>query len=296
VGAPSAAIFLLVTHAFYKALLFLSAGSVIHGLHDEQDMMKMGGLRHVMPFTTIAWIIGALAIAGVPPLAGFFSKDEAEAAASFAGRPELWVAGLAASFLTAVYIWRATTMTFFGSPRYEGEPHEPSPFMRVPMGVLAVASALGGLLGVSPTTGLLPRFLGAVEPGTAGPPEWVLDVIAVVVTLAGLGLAWFVYGSGRIDWVALRVRFAGLKRASMRAFYVDDAYAMVLGDGGKLAAAALAAFDRRGVDGVVESIARGTGLLAGWGRRVQTGLVRTYALAFLAGVVGVLWFLMARAT
>jgi NADH-quinone oxidoreductase subunit L len=164
------------------------------------------------------------------------------------------------------------------------------------MGVLAVAAAFGGLLGVSATTGLLPRFLGATEPGTAGPPEAVLDIIAVAVSLAGLGLAWFVYGSGRLDWVALRVRFAGLKRASMRAFYVDDAYGLVLGDGGKLLAAALAAFDNRGVDGLVGSIARGTGLLAGWGRRVQTGLVRTYALAFLAGVVGVLWFLVGRAT
>jgi hypothetical protein len=95
VGATSAAIFLLVTHAFYKALLFLSAGSVIHGLHDEQDMMKMGGLRRVMPFTTVVWVIGALALAGGPPLAGFFSKDEALAAASLAGRPGLWAAGLA---------------------------------------------------------------------------------------------------------------------------------------------------------------------------------------------------------
>src|SRR5206468_4991367 len=94
VGAYSAAIFLLVTHAFFKALLFLAAGSVIHGLHDEQDMMKMGGLRRAMPFTTVAWIIGALAIAGVPPLAGFFSKDEAIAAASLAGRPGLWAAGV----------------------------------------------------------------------------------------------------------------------------------------------------------------------------------------------------------
>jgi NADH-quinone oxidoreductase subunit L len=296
VGAPSAAIFLLVTHAFYKALLFLSAGSVIHGLHDEQDMMKMGGLRRVMPFTASAWIVGALAISGIPPLAGFFSKDQAVAAASLAGREGLWLAGLAASLLTAVYIWRATFMTFFGPPRYEGEPHEPSPIMRVPMSVLAAASALGGLLGLSATDGALPRFLGATEIGTSGPPESVLTVIAVAVALLGLALAWFVYGSGRLDWVALRVRFAGLKRASMRAFYVDDAYSMFLGDGGKLLAAALAAFDHRGIDGLVGSVARGTGLLAGWGRRVQTGLVRTYALAFLAGVVGILWFLVGRAT
>ena len=132
--------------------------------------------------------------------------------------------------------------------------------------------------------------------GTSGPPEAVLTVISVVVAVVGVGLAWFVYGSGRIDWVALRVRLAGLKRASLHAFYVDDAYGLVLGDGGKLLAAALAAFDRRGIDGFVGLIARGTGLLAGAGRRLQTGLVRTYALAFLLGVVGILWVLAVRAT
>jgi len=296
VGAPAAAIFLLVSHAFFKALLFLSAGSVIHGLQDEQDMMKMGGLRRAMPFTGAAWIIGALAISGFPPLVGFFAKDQVVAAASLAGRPELWLAALAASFLTAVYMWRATFMTFFGVARYEREPHESPVVMRAPTGVLAIAAALGGGLGLSATTGALPRFLGAEDVGTSGPPEAVLTLISLVVALAGLGLAWFVYGWGRIDWLALRVRLAGLKRTSLRAFYVDDAYAMVLGDGGKLFAAALAAFDRRGIDGFVGLIARGTGLLAGAGRRLQTGLVRTYALAFLVGVVGVLWFLVVRAT
>jgi NADH-quinone oxidoreductase subunit L len=296
VGATSAAIFLLVTHAFFKALLFLSAGSVIHGLNDEQDLMQMGGLRKVMPFTGAVWIVGALAISGIPPLAGFFSKDQVIASASLAGRPGLWLAALAASLLTGVYVWRATFMAFFGAPRHAARPHEPPSVMRAPMGVLALASAFGGLLGLSATTGLLYRLLGVDDVGTSGPPEAVLTVISVVVAVVGVGLAWFVYGSGRIDWVALRIRFAALKRASSRGFYVDDAYGLVLGDGGKLAAAAVAAYDRRGVDGVVGLIARGTGMLAGAGRRIQTGLVRTYALAFLAGVVGILWYLVGRAT
>jgi NADH-quinone oxidoreductase subunit L len=296
VGASSAAIFLLVAHAFFKALLFLSAGSVIHGLHDEQDMMKMGGLRRAMPFTGAAWIVGALAISGIPPLVGFFAKDQVIASASLAGRPELWLAALAASLLTGVYIWRATFMAFLGAPRYAGEPHEPPPVMRGPMAVLAFAAIFGGILGLSAGSGVLQRFLGVDDVGTSGPPEVVLTMIALLVAVAGVGLAWFVYGSGRIDWVALRVRYASLKRASMRGFYVDDAYAMVLGDGGKLLAAAIAAFDRRGVDGLVGLIARGTGMLAVAGRRIQTGLVRTYALAFLAGVVGILWFLVGRAT
>jgi NADH-quinone oxidoreductase subunit L len=168
--------------------------------------------------------------------------------------------------------------------------------MGAPMGLLAVAAVLGGGLGLSATTGALPRFLGAEDVGTSGPPDVVLTLVSLVVALAGLGLAWVVYGSGRIDWVALRVRLAGLKRASLRGFYVDDAYGLVLGDGGKLLAAVLAAFDRRGIDALVGLIARGTGLLAGAGRRVQTGLVRTYALAFLLGVVAILWSLVVRAT
>jgi NADH-quinone oxidoreductase subunit L len=246
--------------------------------------------------TVSAWIVGALAISGIPPLAGFFAKDQVVAAASLAGRPGLWLAALTASFLTAVYMWRATFMTFFGVARYEHQPHESPVVMRAPMGALAVAAALGGGLGLSATTGALPRFLGAREVGTNGPPEVVLTLISLAIALAGLGLAWFVYGWGRIDWVALRVRLGGLKRASLHAFYVDDAYGLVLGDGGKLLAAALAAFDRRGIDGFVGLIARGTGLLAGASRRLQTGLVRTYALAFLLGVVGILWFLAVRAT
>jgi NADH-quinone oxidoreductase subunit L len=295
-GDPSAAIFLLVAHAFFKALLFLSAGSVIHALHDEQDMMRMGGLRRALPFTATVWIIGALAIAGIPPLSGFFAKDEAIAAAGLLGRNGLWVCGLIASFLTAVYIGRATFMVFFGAARYEGEPHEPESLMRVPMGVLAFGAVFAGTLGISPTTGILPTYLGVpVFPANA-PSEFVLDTIAVVLALLGLGLAWFAYGSGRIDWVALRVRFGWIKRPLLHGLYVDDVYAVVFGDGGKLAAAALAAFDRSGIDGVVGLVGRATESLASAGRRIQTGLVRTYAAAFLLGAVCVLWFLVARAT
>jgi NADH-quinone oxidoreductase subunit L len=296
-GDPAAAIFLLVVHAFFKALLFMSAGSVIHGLRDEQDMMRMGGLRRPMPFTATMWIVAALAIAGVPPLAGFFAKDQDVAAASLAGRPGFWIVALLVSLLTAVYIGRATFMTFFGAARYSGEPREPGFVMRAPMALLAVGAAFGGLLGLSETSGAIYRFLAPVasgETGTAGPSELEVTTIAVVVALAGVAFAWFVWGSDRIDWVALRVRFAGLKRLGQSGFYVDDVYATAIGGGGELGAAVLAWLDRVVVDGAVNLFAEGVGKLSAGGRRVQTGFVRTYALAFLLGVVGVLWFLVAR--
>ena len=273
------------------------AGSVIHGLHDEQDMMKMGGLSRVMRFTTATWVVGALAISGIPPLSGFFAKDQVIASASLAGRPGLWVAALAASLLTGVYIWRATFMTFFGRARYEGEPHRAPAVMRGPMLVLAVAAAIGGVLGLSRTSGLIPRFLAAASSEVVhGPGEVVLTLISLVVAVAGLVLAWFVYGSGRLDWIAIRVRFGAEKRLLQSGFYVDDVYGAAIGQPAKLGAAALAVFDRRGVDGLALLTARAIGTLAATGRRLQTGLVRTYALAFLVGVVGVLSYLAVKAT
>jgi NADH-quinone oxidoreductase subunit L len=298
--AYAAAIFLLVTHAFFKALLFLCAGSVMHGVHDETDMMRFGALRRVMPLTAVAWLAGAAAMAGIPPFAGFFSKDQVIAAASQAGRVGLWVGILFGALLTAIYITRATLMTFFGDPRYEGHPHDPPSRMRVALVVLGVGALTSGfVLGASATNGAITRFLepvvGAVGEPTSGPSELVLSIISVMVALAGIALAWFVYESGRIDWVALRVRLAGPKRAAMRGFYVNDAYSNVIVSPAK-AVAAFAAYvvDARIVDGAVNGLAALVRSLARSGRRVQTGLVRNYALGLLLGAVVVLFILVVR--
>src|SRR5207247_2584793 len=145
--AYAAAIFLLVAHAFFKALLFLGAGSVMHGLsNDETDLMKMGGLRRVMPITAYTWMIGWLAMAGIPPLSGFFAKDQVVAAASQSGRLGLWYAALFGALLTAVYESRATFLVFFGQPRFEGHPHDPPPRMRTALLALAVGAAAAGVL------------------------------------------------------------------------------------------------------------------------------------------------------
>jgi NADH-quinone oxidoreductase subunit L len=300
VGAYAAAIFLLVTHAFFKALLFLGAGSVMHGLGDETDMVRMGGLWRAMPFTFATWAVGWLAMAGVPPLSGFFSKDQVVAAAAHAGRTGLWVLALVGTFLTALYISRGTFVAFLGPPRHGGHPHEAPPLMRVALLVLAAGAAAGGVLGLSAATGLLPRFLepvlGAAQELHAGPSEAVLAAVSVAVALAGVAVAWFVYLSGRIDWLALRARLWGWKRALLRGLYLEDVYAAAL-VGPATLAAAFAAYvvDLRLIDGAVEGLGRLVARAAAAGRRVQTGLVRAYALAFLLGAVGVLSYVVARA-
>jgi NADH-quinone oxidoreductase subunit L len=201
--------------------------------------------------------------------------------------------------LTALYESRATFLAFFSEPRYEGHPHDPGFRMRVALIVLGIGAIAGGLLGISSSSGLLPRFLrpvvGAVHKPEGGPPEWALIVISTATALVGIGLAWFVYLSKRIDWQALRTRLWGTKRTLERAFYVNDFYSSVIVAPAKMAAAFLAyVFDARVIDGAVNGLARSFRGLAGVGRRVQTGLVRNYALAFLAGAVGILCYVAVR--
>jgi NADH-quinone oxidoreductase subunit L len=300
VGAYAAAIFLLVAHAFFKAMLFLGAGSVMHALPGEEvDLVRMGGLRRAMPVTAATWILGWLAMAGIPPLSGFFAKDQVVAAAAHAGRSWLWIAALAGSLITALYITRGTFLAFFGAGRYEGHPHDPPRLMRLALVTLAAGATLAGVLGLSATTGILPRFLtpvlGEVHEAEAGPSELTLTLIAVAVALAGIGLGWFVYLSRRIDWQALRVRYAGWKRALQRGIYVNDAYSSFVVGPAKLGSAFAAyVLDVRVVDGAVNGLGSAFGRLATAGRRIQTGLVRTYALALLLGAVGILWYLAAR--
>ncbi|TMK85674.1 MAG: NADH-quinone oxidoreductase subunit L [Actinobacteria bacterium] len=299
-GAYSAAIFLLVAHAFFKAVLFLGAGSVMHALPDEEtDMTRMGGLRRAMPLTAVTWVVGWLAMAGIPPLSGFFAKDQVVAAASQAGRIGLWYAALFGALLTALYETRGTFLTFFGEPRHRGHPHDPPSLMRTALVSLAVGAALAGVLGLSATSGLLPKFLtpvvGPTKEAVAGPSELVLSIISVAVALVGILTAWLVYLSGRIDWMALRVRFASAKRTFQRGFYVNDFYSGAIVGPAKLAAAFVAyVVDRRVVDGTLTGIGRLVSSSAGAARRAQTGLVRTYAVGILLGATAVLGYLVVR--
>jgi NADH-quinone oxidoreductase subunit L len=299
VGAYAVAIFHLVMHAFFKALLFLAAGSVMHGTGGEINLLRLGGLRRSMPLTAAAFGIGGLALAGIPLFAGFFSKDQILAAAYGAGRTGLWVGGLIAAGLTGLYVTRAYLLTFTGEPRHAVHPHEAPPLMTVPMGLLAAGAVLGGILGLSAETGRLQGFLepvfGPLEHTAGGLSELALSLIATVVAAAGIGLGWLVYGSRWIDWTALRVRWATAQRALARGFYLDDAYGTMLVVPGKAASAFLAyVFDGRVVDGAVNGLGEAFARLAGVGRRVQSGLVRTYALAFLLGAAGLLLLVLGR--
>jgi NADH-quinone oxidoreductase subunit L len=299
IRAYGIAIFFLVAHAFFKALLFLSAGSVIHGLSDEQDMMKMGGLRRVMPFTTWMWVIGWLAIAGIPPFVGFFAKDQDLTAAALDGRWVLWIAGLVAAAQTAVYMTRGTCMAFFGNPRFDATPHEPSPIMRVPMAVLGIATVLGGLLNLTEANGLIDRFLRPFVPTVEGTSinGALGETIAVAVAVTFTLLAYFVYGSGRIDWIAMRVRLGGVRRVLGTGFYVDDVYGNVIVQTGKLGATFLAyVVDRRLIDGFWTGLAGLFGLASSGARRAQTGLVRVYAAFVFLGVVAILAYMAVRAS
>jgi NADH-quinone oxidoreductase subunit L len=301
VGAYAVAIFHLVTHAFFKAAMFLSAGSVMHATHGEINLLRLGGLARRMRVTAAVFVVGGIALAGIPLFAGFFSKDQILTATYEGGRTGLWVVALVASFFTALYVTRAAVLTFFGPKRFEGEPHESPRVMTLPMTVLAVGAIGGGLLGLSATTGLLQGFLAPVvgevmhEPVATGVSEIVLVLIATAVALAGIALGWLVYGSGLIDWAAVRVRLGVLQRALARGWYVDDVYGSVVVLPGKVTSAFLAyVFDQRWIDGAVNGLGAAFGRLAGAGRRVQTGLVRSYALVFLLGAVGLLLFVVGR--
>ncbi len=294
-GAYVAAVFHMVTHAFFKALLFLGSGSVIHALDGDQDMRRYGGLRTAMPVTAVTFMIGWLAIAGVPPLSGFWSKDEILAYA-FDASPALWAVGLLTAVLTAFYMSRLVFMTFYGEARHTGErnPHEPSPLMTAPLVVLAAAAAVAGLLNLPFSSGL--HFLGAwLEPSLFGNEahlgigaglQWLLALLAVAGSVAGIGVAAAVYLRHRLD--ASRFEPA----VAARAFYVDEIWTRFVGGPGRRAFELVAAFDSRVVDGAVDGVGRSVRAGGSVLRRAQTGLVRFYALLTAIGVVLLLaWFL-----
>ncbi len=302
VASYSAGIFHLVTHAFFKALLFLSAGSVIHALAGEQSMLRMGGIWRKVPWTASVMIAGWLAIIAFPGTSGFFSKDEILASAYRDGSTALWLVLLAATIGTGFYMSRLIFMTFFGSSRVDAgvHPHESPPSMVFPLVLLAGASLIGGVVGIGGHEGALQRFLEpsvaaahTAEATTGGLSELALGAIAFGASAAGTAVAGYMYLGG-FGWQLRRERASALRTAAQRGFYVDDAYQFLFTGVGKVAAASLAVFDARIVDGAVNWIGTGINGLAAIGRRVQSGLIRGYGVGVLAGMIVLLALFLVR--
>jgi len=297
--AYGVAMFFLVAHACYKALMFLGAGSVIHGMHDEQDMRQMGGLRRAMPWTFATFTIGGLAQAGVPPLAGFFAKDALLEVANHTGRETVFVLGTIAAFLTAFYIGRMICMTFLGRARSEAaeHAHESQPVILAPLVLLAIGVIVVGILQLNPDgmiTQALEPVVGATALG-AGLSVPALIGMAVAVALLSLALAWWIYGSGRVDTVVFRERLEPMATAAQRGWYVDRAYDVVIVQPAKtLARLTSDVFDALVIDGAVNGIAGLVKRSASEGKLIQTGFVRTYALVLFLGAVLVLGFIGVR--
>jgi NADH-quinone oxidoreductase subunit L len=303
-GAYVAAIFHMVTHAFFKALLFLGSGSVIHGMHHEQDMRRMGALRKLMPVTAITFIIGWLAIAGVPPFAGFWSKDEILLYV-YANNRGLYVVGLLTALLTAYYMTRQVIMVFYGEAKWKDhahdhgahgdfEPHESPKIMLFPLIVLAGLSVVGGAMQLpfSKKLHFLEHWLApVVEESEANisktwayENKYVLLVIAILIAATGIAAAFVVYGKKKVKAVEPRVL--------EQAWFYDAGAAKLVGGPGRAAFNAVAWADSRIVDGAVNGTATLVRNVAGQVRKSQNGFTRVYAALMAVGAVALLaWFL-----
>lgn len=296
------AIMHLLTHGFFKAGLFLGAGSVMHGMNDETDMRRFGGLRTAMPITFATFGVGYLAIIGVPPFAGFYSKDHIIEAAFGAGGTRGWILGIAAlvgAGLTAFYMTRVMLMTFFGEKRWATgddapHPHEAPTSMTAPMIALAVGSvASGGLLAIGGTlSDWLAPVVGHGAEHELPIPGWVVTVVVLATVAAGIAVAWRQYGQQRIPELAP----SGVSplTTAARADLYGDAFneAAFMRPGQTLTAGAVALEDN-GIDAVGRGVGATVIGLSGWIRRWQNGYVRSYALSMLAGAVVVLALIMA---
>ena len=313
-GAYVAAIFLMIAHAFFKGLLFLGAGSVIHGLHDEQDLKRMGNLRAYLPITFITFGIGWLCIAAVPPLSGFWAKGDV-LDNTWAAHPGLWVVGIVTALLTAYYMSRLTGLAFFGHDRWSNEvpidadtdmadahhahgaipePHESPWIMTIPLWILAFFAALAGLLDLSNNHFSLSNWMDPVFGATlfqahlSLATEWALaitdSIIAIVGVVVGLRL-----------WMSKAER-PPLEGAFLRrSWYINELYDTVFGrPSERLAAFSATVIDPKVIDGGVNGVAtlvRASGSLI---RRTQTGYVRNYVLGIVFGTVLVLAFMLTR--
>ncbi len=309
VGAYAAGIHHLVTHAFFKALLFLGAGSVMHAMGNETDIQKMGGLRKKMPWTFWTFIIATLAITGFPPLSGFFSKDEImwQAYSSPYGSTALWAVLWVGAALTSFYMFRLVFLTFFGEPRdhhlYD-HAHESPAVMTIPLALLAVGSAVTGFLGVPPSWGVTHVFEYFFHPVFGGLPhgehashaaEWTLLGLSMAVAVAGLLAAWWLYLRSKEAPGILARKYARLYDLVYNKYYVDEIYDALFVRPIRAASERLLwkIFDAGFIDnGLVNGTARFFQRSALSLRRIQVGDVQSYAFAMVVGILAIIGFLL----
>ncbi|HYF33273.1 MAG TPA: NADH-quinone oxidoreductase subunit L [Chitinophagaceae bacterium] len=299
VGAYVGAVFHVMTHAFFKALLFLGAGSVIHAMHHEQDIRKMGGLKKRLPITHITFLLACLAIAGIPPFSGFFSKDEILIAA-YAHNPVLYWIGLGGALLTAFYMFRLYAMTFLGSFRGTAEQehhvHESPAAMTIPLVILAVLSVVGGFVGLPDifneklgTHHYLDHFLSPVMQGADGTAHTVdhsTEYILLAVSVLAIGITCIVAANMYRRYRYSETAPAGIGRAMENKWYVDELYdAIIVRPLKWLAWFFNSVIEKLGIDALVNGVGRAVQYSGRQLRLLQSGQVGTYVLLMVVSLV-----------
>jgi len=286
VHSYSGSMFHLMTHAFFKALMFLGAGSVIHAMHEKQNIWDMGGLWKKMPITGWTFLIGVLAISGVPPFAGFFSKDELLANALHNGHPIIYAVGLFTAFLTAFYMSRLFFVAFCGPEKPENHPHESPWSMTIPLMILAFFSFIGGWAALPEHN--FAYFVHYLPLGHEFEPEaidWGLAGISVLAGLLGIGLAYIIYLKKSISAENIVARFPGIYKVLQNKYYIDEVYLWIIKNVMGGLAKVLYWFDIFFIDGIINGIALITRGSAKILRRTSTGQLQTYAMVFFFAVV-----------
>jgi NADH-quinone oxidoreductase subunit L len=311
VGAFSAGIFHVMTHAFFKALLFLGAGSVIHSMHEQQDVRYYGNLKKYMPVTYITFLLAGLAISGFPLFSGFFSKDEILWYSFSQGNIIYWLLGAFTALLTAFYIFRIVSLTFFGEERFSKDihPHESPKVMTVPLIILAILSVIGGFIGVPEVfsgehgnlfhTWLAPVFEPAhqamnIEAHGSHATELVLMAISVVLALIGIYAAYKIYTVRKDIAEKFAVKFKGIYNLLLNKYWVDEAYdAAVVNPIKKGSDKVLWRFsDDKIIDGTVNGLAKLVDFIASIIRKFQNGIAQFYAVIMVLGIAAVFFWII----
>ncbi len=307
VGAFVAAIFHLMTHAFFKALLFLGSGSVIHGMHGEQDMRKMGALKNKMPITYAVMLVGTLAIAGIFPFAGFFSKDEILFKALTDGHVGYWAIASLGAMMTAFYMFRLIFMTFYGEKRWDHHvhPHESPPVMTIPLIILAILSTVGGFVGIPLIQGwnvfheFLAPSIAHVAAGHEVHHSMTFEVMMMLVSMGVAGIGIFIAYKMYIKQPELpaqvTAKVPGLYDLIYNKYYVDEIYDATVVEPIKNGSVFLwQEADSKVIDGAVNGTASVVDRLSLVIRKLETGYVQNYALGILIGVAVITGYYLGR--